>query len=131
LWQFSSIPPDAVIVIISRSGRSLEVVNLLAKARESDAVVVGITNSEDGPLTREAQIPILVPIEFDHAISVNTYSSLAATVGALAGATVGSFDAELAATLARTLAEVAEALPTWQSRISNSAWPARGSTSYF
>lgn len=131
LWQFSSIPPDAVIVIISRSGRSLEVVKLLAKARESGAVVVGVTNSEDGPLALEAQIPILVPIEFDHAISVNTYSSLAATAGALASATIASFDTELAATLTRTLVEVEEALPSWQARISNSAWPAPRSASYF
>jgi glutamine---fructose-6-phosphate transaminase (isomerizing) len=131
LWQFSSIPPESVIVIISRSGRSLEVVNLLAKARKSAAVVVGITNSEDGPLAREAQIPIVVPIELDHAISVNTYSSLAATAGALAGATIGSFDTQLSAKLLRAVGDSAEALPNWQEQIANSAWPVPGSIFYF
>ena len=131
LWQFANIPADAILVIISRSGRSLEVVNLLAKARESGAIVVGITNSADGTLAQEAQIPILVPVEFDHGISVNTYSSLAAAAGALAGATAGSFDDRFSAKLLRTVEEVAEKLPKWQAQISHSAWPAPGSVFYF
>jgi glutamine---fructose-6-phosphate transaminase (isomerizing) len=131
LWQFASIPAKAVIVIISRSGRSVEVVNLLSRARESGAFVVGITNSEDGPLAREAQIPILVPIELDHAISVNTYSSLAAAAGALASVTVGTFDAPLATGLQHAVAATAGAVPKWQAQISQSTWPTPGSTFYF
>ena len=101
VWQFTSIPRDSVVVVISRSGRSVEIVNLLAKARESGAIVVGITNSEDGPLAQVAQIPIVVPIARDHAISVNSYSCLAAAAGALARAATGTFDAALVAALAR------------------------------
>lgn len=131
LWQFSNIPADAILVIISRSGRSLEVVNLLAKARESHALVVGITNSEDGSLAKEADISIVVPIEFDHTISVNTYSSLAATAGALAAATVGSFDDGLAGELLTAVDALVNSLPRWQAQIRESAWPAPGSIYYF
>jgi glutamine---fructose-6-phosphate transaminase (isomerizing) len=131
LWQFACLPPKSVVIIISRSGRSIEIVNLLVKARESGAVVVGVTNSEDGLLAREAQIPILVPIALDHAISVNTYSSLAAAAGALASATVGSFDGALSVALLRAVTAVEESLPTWQAQISESAWPAPGSIFYF
>src|SRR5712691_4544606 len=70
LLLFSTLPPDSVVIVISRSGRSVEIVNLLAKARNSGVTVIGITNSQDGPLAREAQISIVVPIEMDHAISV-------------------------------------------------------------
>jgi len=84
LLQFARLPPAAVVIVISRSGRSVEVVNLLAKARESGAVVIGITNSPDGTLAQEAQIAMVVPTKQDHAISVNTYSTLAAAAGALA-----------------------------------------------
>src|ERR1700730_12736590 len=42
LLRFAPLPPAAVVIVISRSGRSVEVVNLLAKARESAAVVIGI-----------------------------------------------------------------------------------------
>jgi glucosamine--fructose-6-phosphate aminotransferase (isomerizing) len=131
LWQFSNIPADAVLIIISRSGRSLEIVNLLAKARESGAFVVGITNSANGPLAKEANISIVVSIDFDHAISVNTYSSLAATAGALASATAGSFDDQLAGKLLRAIDALAESLAPWQSQILDSAWPAPGSSFYF
>jgi len=57
LLQFSAIPSGAVMIVISRSGRSIEIVHLLTKARECGAIVIGITNSEDGPLALEAQIP--------------------------------------------------------------------------
>lgn len=131
LWQFSKMPASAVLVAISRSGRSLEIVRLLAKAHESGALVVGITNSEVGPLAREADIPIVVPVEPDHAISVNTYSSLAATAGILASVTVGSFDDRVAAEVLTAIDALADSMPRWQEQILASAWPARASTFYF
>jgi fructoselysine-6-P-deglycase FrlB-like protein len=109
----------------------VEIVHLLAKARECGVIVVGITNSEDGPLAREAQIPIVVPAKFDHGISVNTYSTLAAAVGALASATVGSFDNTLAASLARAVAETARSVAGWQEQIEDTAWLSPGSVCYF
>src|ERR1700733_10839375 len=41
LLTFTALPPDSVVVIISRSGRSVEIVKLLAKAREAGALVIG------------------------------------------------------------------------------------------
>ncbi len=55
LVQFAAIPAESVLIVISRSGRSVEIVQLLAKARESRATVIGITNALDGTLAREAQ----------------------------------------------------------------------------
>src|SRR6267154_63867 len=46
--QFAVIPAGAVLIVISRSGRSVEIVQLLAKARERGATVIGITNAPDG-----------------------------------------------------------------------------------
>jgi glucosamine--fructose-6-phosphate aminotransferase (isomerizing) len=89
LVQFASIPAESVLIVISRSGRSVEIVQLLAKARESRATVIGITNAPDGPLAREAQIPLVIPVALDHAISVNTYTTLALAAGMLASAVVG------------------------------------------
>src|SRR5258707_2341266 len=122
LVQFAAIPADSVIIVISRSGRSVEVVQLLAKARESGATVIGITNAADGALAREAQIPIVVPVALDHAISVNTYTTLALAAGILAGSVVGSFDAALAASLSRSIAEAGRAIPGWQQQLENSVW---------
>jgi glucosamine--fructose-6-phosphate aminotransferase (isomerizing) len=52
LLEFASIPPNSTIIVISRSGRSIEIVNLLAKVRGRGVTVIKITNSEDGPLGR-------------------------------------------------------------------------------
>jgi glucosamine--fructose-6-phosphate aminotransferase (isomerizing) len=131
LLEFATIPADSTIVVISRSGRSIEIVNLLAKVRDSGVTVIGITNSEDGQLTREAQISIVVPIELDHAISVNTYSTLAVTAGILTSAVAGSFDASLAKSLLRVTERIEPAFADWQPQIENSSWLSPGSVYYF
>lgn len=131
LLQFAAIPPDAVLLVISRTGRSVEIVHLLEKARECGALVIGVTNSEDGPLAQEAQIPIVVATRLDHGISVNTYSTLTAATSALACATVGTFDDALADSLSRGIAETGRFLGGWQQQIADSAWLLPGSFCYF
>jgi glucosamine--fructose-6-phosphate aminotransferase (isomerizing) len=129
--QFATIPSNAVIIAISRTGRSIEIVHLLKKARECGALVIGVTNSVDGPLAREAQIPIVIAARLDHGISVNTYSTLAAATGALACATVGTFDDALAASLSRGVAETSRFLAGWQEQIADSSWLLPRSVCYF
>jgi glucosamine--fructose-6-phosphate aminotransferase (isomerizing) len=131
LLHFATIPSGAVIIIISRTGRSIEIVHLLAKALECGAVVVGVTNSENGPLAQQAQIPIVVAATLDHGISVNTYSTLAAAAGALACAAVGSFDDAIATSLSHGLADTATSVAGWQEQIADSAWLSPGSVCYF
>jgi len=131
LLHFATIPSGAVIIVISRTGRSIEIVHLLAKARECGAVVIGVTNSENGPLAQEAQIPIVVAAKLDHGISVNTYSTLAAAAGALACAAVGSFDDAITTSLSHALADTATSVAGWQEQIADSAWLLPGSVCYF
>jgi fructoselysine-6-P-deglycase FrlB-like protein len=156
--QFAAIPAESVLIVISRSGRSVEIVQLLAKARGCGATVIGITNAADGALAREAQIAIVVPVAMDHAISVNTYTTLALAAGWLAasvvaGSTGKSFpqglkpdldDAQmsdlkvrppkkfgLADSLTASFAAAGEAIPGWRGLIEKSEWLAPGSTTYF
>jgi glucosamine--fructose-6-phosphate aminotransferase (isomerizing) len=131
LVQFAAIPPESVLIVISRSGRSVEIVQLLAKARESRATVIGITNAPDGTLAREAQIAIVVPIAFDHAISVNTYTTLALAAGILAASVTGAFHAPIAESLSRCFSAAGHAIPGWQAQIENSPWLAPQSVTYF
>ncbi len=131
LLQFATLPRDAAIIVISRSGRSIEIVQLLAKARQAGATVVGVTNSADGPLAKDAPISIVIPVEMDHAISVNTYSTLALAAGILASSAVGSFDSGLADTLSRSIAEAWRAIPGWQEQLADTTWLAPHSTYYF
>jgi len=124
LLHFAAFPPNSVMILISRSGQSAEIIGLLAKARQSGTIVVGITNSEAGALSKEAQIPIVIPVGLDHAISVNTYSTLAAAAAALASTTLGSFDSELKVSLIHAANKTEQAIPSWREKISNALWPA-------
>lgn len=67
LLHFTDIPPGSVVVAISRTGRSIEIVQLLAKAQASDATVIGITNSANSPLALESAIAVVIPAKLDHA----------------------------------------------------------------
>ena len=139
LVQFAAIPAGSVLIVISRSGRSVEIVQLLGKARESGATVIGITNAAEGTLAREAQIPIVVPVELDHAVSVNTYTTLALAAGVLAGSVTGSGDLTRRTarngcptdSLSGAFAAAGRAIPGWQAQIEASEWLAPRSTTYF
>jgi len=161
LLRFAAFPKDSAMIIISRSGKSTEIVQLARKARKAGVTVIGITNAPDSPLAKEAQTAIVVPIAFDHAISVNTYTTLALAAGMLASSVVGqkagstatpvypgsgsaSRDSasetaparvpvlpNLANSLANALALTGRAIPGWQGRIEKSAWLAPHSTTYF
>src|SRR5262249_55023905 len=43
LLRFTRLAPDSAILIVSRSGRSVEIVNLLGKVRSAGARIVAIT----------------------------------------------------------------------------------------
>ena len=143
LVQFAAIPAGSVLIVISRSGRSVEIVQSLAKARESGATVIGITNAAEGTLAREAAIPLVIPVELDHAISVNTYTTLALAAGILARSVTGSGEltaptarsgcatAMLADSLSGAFTAAGRAIPGWQAQIENSAWLAPRNTTYF
>jgi glutamine---fructose-6-phosphate transaminase (isomerizing) len=131
LLQFAALPQKAVLIVISRSGRSVEIVNLLVKARESGATVIGITNVAEGTLAQEAQISLVIATPLDHGISVNTYTTLALAVSALATAVVGSFDDNLTQSLLQTLAETERAMAGWQQQVADTAWLVPHSVYYF
>ena len=131
LLQFAKIPVNAVIIAISRTGRSVEVVRLLNKASECGAVVIAVTNSENGPLAQQAQIPIVVAAPLDHGISVNTYSTLAAATGVLASTIADAFDDTLADLMSHGIAGTSRLLAGWQEQIADSSWLLPGSVCYF
>ncbi len=131
LLHFGRLPENSVIVVISRTGRSAEIVHLLSEARRSKTTIIGITNSGGSPLAQQAQVPIVLSVAFDHAVSVNTYSTLSAAAGILASAAVGSFDASLAALLLRACRDSAAALVSWQEQLACTRWLAPGATYYF
>ena len=131
LLLFAELPAESAMIVISRSGQSIEIVRLAEKAKRSGVKVIGITNSPEGSLAKAAEFPIVVTIELDHAISVNTYSTLATAAGVLAKMATGRFGAPEARELASAVDEAGRAIPGWQKQIATSSWCVPGRTTYF
>ena len=131
LLNYAAIPSGSVVIIISRSGRSIEIVQLAQKVRASGATIIGITNVADGPLAKLAQIPMVIPSPLDHAISVVTYTTLALTAAILGASVAEKFDTRVAAGLTAAIVQAGKAIPGWRQQISNSNWLSPGATTYF
>ena len=122
--HFSRIPPDAAIVFLSRSGKSVELVSALPKCRQVKAAVICITNAPESPLAEGSDICLLTGVRFDHSISVSTYTAIILTGLLLTqffrpqspGLLV--YDA-----LMEPLREASAHLPEWQALIEAMDWP--------
>ena len=130
LLHFTEIPRGSVVVAISRSGRSIEIIQLLAKAKTSGAAVIGITNSADSPLALGSAAAIAIPAKLDHGISVNTYSTLLIAAAALASSATTGFSA-VAPFLLHTVSDAGQRLESWQVQIHESSWLADHAPYYF
>jgi glutamine---fructose-6-phosphate transaminase (isomerizing) len=130
LLHFTAIPRGAVIIAISRTGRSIEIVQLLAKAKAGGVAIIGITNCGDSPLARESAVAIVVPTMLDHSISVNTYSTLLIAASALVSPATTGF-ASVAESLLHAVDEAGRNLELWQGQLEESTWLASGASYYF
>lgn len=130
LLHFTVIPRGSVIVALSRTGRSIEIVQLLKKAEASGATIIGVTNSADSPLARESVVAIVVPTMLDHAISVNAYSTLLIAASALASSATTGF-ASVADPLVRAVRQGGQCLEFWQEQLEESSWLTTGAPYYF
>ena len=94
----------AVVVVISRSGESIEIVNLLARLKRVAAHTIGITNESGSALAREVDVAVTVGSLADEMVAVQSYTGTVATLLVLAGAVSGGLEArveELAGVLPR------------------------------
>lgn len=122
LLHFAELPPQSAIIVLSRSGRSVEVRQLLAKAKSQHAVVIGLTNTPESPLAEEAEIVLPLACAFDHQVSVAMYSA-PAMVGALLALAASDRLADAATEALRSSIEAAsEAMPGWLSALDESDW---------
>ena len=129
LLHFTSMPWK-VVVAISRTGRSVEIVKLLAKAKASGATVIGITNCAGSPLAEESDVPIVVPTKLDHGISVATFSTLRIAACALASSSEMSLES-VAQSLTKTLDDADQQLDLWGQQLDRSRWLEPGEPYYF
>lgn len=129
---FTRIPPGSAVIFLSRSGKSVELVQALPKCRQAHASVISITNAPDSPLAAGSDACLLTSVRFDHSISVSTYSSIILTGLLLTqyfrpqspGLLI--YDA-----LMEPLRETGSRLNEWREIIEDAGWPEKNAHTYF
>jgi glucosamine--fructose-6-phosphate aminotransferase (isomerizing) len=82
---------DAVVVIISRSGESVEIAKLLA-VLGTDSTVIGITNEPASLLARKANVCLLVGSLADQIVAIQTYTGTLLALHILGSAVDGTLE---------------------------------------
>jgi glucosamine--fructose-6-phosphate aminotransferase (isomerizing) len=127
LLHFAEVPRGAAVVLLSRSGKSTEIVQLIAKCRAQSATIISITNQVDSPLAKGSDIVLYTNTDFDHAVSVSTYSAVALAGALLAVEATGHSARSVQDVLAKALVDTAAAIPEWRKTIERSGWLGDGS----
>lgn len=121
--HFLKLPLQSVVIFLSRSGKSIEIVSAIGKCTKARAHIIAITNDIHSPLGKASDIVLDTHVTFDHAISVNTYSSIVLTGLLLAGATGGhSLTDTNVREIEMSFAVVSEQMEEWNSAVHSISW---------
>ena len=84
---------DAVAVLVSRSGESIETLKLLPLLKAQGTRIVGVTDVADSTLAREADATVLMHSGQDHLVAVQSYTATLIALHLLGAALTRTFDA--------------------------------------
>jgi glucosamine--fructose-6-phosphate aminotransferase (isomerizing) len=130
--HFVKIPPETAVVFLSRSGKSVEVVQALPKCKAANATVISITNAGDSPLAIGSDVSLLTQVRFDNSISVSTYSSIILTGILLAQFIRPEYSGMLVYDeMIESIQEVKLKIPAWQNAIDAMDWMNGDRYTYF
>jgi glutamine---fructose-6-phosphate transaminase (isomerizing) len=99
---------DAAIVVVSRSGESVEIARLLETLKGRQPII-GVTNCPDSRLAREADLTLSIHSEADDIVALQTYTGTLLTMALLGRSFEG--------TLAEAEDEVANFLPSYERQV--------------
>ncbi len=110
---------DAVVILVSRSGESVEIVKLLPLLKTRGATIVGITNEPWSTLARQSDHVVLLSSRADEAVAVQTYTATLVTLY-LIGAAVAA-DPSAQGELRSVIESMAAGMNQWVA--ASEAWP--------
>ena len=95
----------AAVVVVSRSGESVEIVKLLGRLKGGSSHTIGITNEAGSALARGVDVAVIVGSLADEMVAVQSYTGTVAALLFLAGVVSGELQAR-GEDLDRVLAEI-------------------------
>jgi glucosamine--fructose-6-phosphate aminotransferase (isomerizing) len=84
---------NALAVLVSRSGESIETLKLLPLLKAQGTRIVGVTDVADSTLARGADVTVLIHGGKDHVVAVQSYTATLITLRLLGAALLNDFDA--------------------------------------
>ena len=123
LLYFYSLEKGDTLLLLSRSGKSIEIVKSAQKANTTGANIISITNDLDSPLAQLSDIALPIHADFDHNISITMYTGII-LVGALLATQLRdtTLFKNTAATFKKVLQTIDLQLAQWQKEITNHTW---------
>ena len=91
-FGMAALGRDAVVLLVSRSGDTVEVAKMLPLLKRAGVKVIGVTNESGSRLAQEAGTAILVNSLPDQLVAIQTYTGTLATLLLLGTAIRGDFD---------------------------------------
>ena len=125
------LPDNAAVILLSRSGQSREIVDLLPLLRTHRSKIVAITNDPASPLAAGADVVLSLNAKFDTNVSVTMYTGIAMAGCLLAATLCGQQLATTRKPLFHALQSVEELIPLWHDDIENSRWLSQDAPYYF
>ena len=108
----AAIDHDTAVILVSRSGESVEVTKALPLLRERSATVIGVINVPDSKLAREADQAIVLQSPSDQMVAIQSYTATLLVFALLSAVISGEAD-EAKAELAHAIDLLADFVPSW------------------
>jgi len=116
-YQRKLLSAGTLLVLVSQSGRSAEIVRLLETVRGHGVVTIGLTNTADSPLAREATAAVLTRAGEEATVACKTYVAAQMALAWLGEVLTGGDRDATRAALAETIAATAAYLASWRSHV--------------
>lgn len=117
LYYYPSVlTPRTLLVAVSQSGRSAEIVKLLDRAG-GRVRIVGVTNTPDSPLGTRADLSVLMHAGAEFTVSCKTYVATLAALEWLGAMLCGHDRASIEAALEQSAPAAREYLAGWESKL--------------
>ena len=107
------LSPDTLVVAVSQSGRSAEILQLLDLIHK-DAPLIGVTNTPDSPLAQKSSAVLLTRAGEEYSVSCKTYVAGLAALLLLGDLLTGRDPAETIAVIRASIGLTAEYLSHWE-----------------
>jgi glucosamine--fructose-6-phosphate aminotransferase (isomerizing) len=116
-YQPRLLGEGTLLVLVSQSGRSAEILRLLEAVRGRGVATLAVTNTKDSPLAREATAHVLTHAGEEATVSCKTYVAAQMALAWLGEVLAGGDRDAARAALAGTVAGVAAYLAPWRSHV--------------